>query len=211
MSADIPQASLWHLYQKDADNVVFWDSATAPLLTDAPEFLHTRQTAPTGVAYEMDVTGDKITISAADVTGSNGAVVPDGAADLYYFFLDDTAAVLEAAFEVAPGPVEGVQIEIVPAGTLLSAADKSLADLQLELELPRSAVLVRLGAGTPLDDASFKVVVRYERTIDTTATSGEDEASLFEDGDLTSGGAAPLTTSLVGLLAGLLASSWLFL
>lgn len=213
---DAAMVSLWHLYQKDTTETLFWDATTAPLLKESPEFLHTRMTAPSGIAYEMDVTvDDTITMTAMDVSGATSIVMDPDTADLYYFFLDDTKEILEAAF--LETPPEGVTVSIVKAGTLLDVHDKSYTLLNLQLELPAPAILITLGAGTILDDMPFSIKVQYERTLkdgvlySDAASLFEDEAAEQEQADSMLNDSEATTRTALLTIASLAATAWLCL
>lgn len=154
--------SLWHTYQDENGEVVFWDSAAAPILQDSPEFLHTRQKAPTGVAYEIDVTLSTMSIAASDITEASGTAIAAGQYDRYYLFVDQTELLTSVSLpDTAP---TGVKVQRVAKGTILKAKDRNNR-LDLEFELRTDAVLIELGPNTVLNQDDFKVLVNYERIV----------------------------------------------
>lgn len=154
--------SLWHMYQDENGDVVFWDSSAAPILEDSPEFLHTRQKAPTGVAYEIDVTTSTMSIAAADVSDASRAAIAAGQFDRYYLFVDQTEQL--TTLQLQDSAPTGVTVQRVPKGTILQAKDRNNR-LDLDFELRTDAVLIEMGPNTPLKQDDFKVVVSYERIV----------------------------------------------
>ena len=152
--------SLWHTWVNDAGTTVFWDSNVAPILEDSPEFLHTRLAAPTGAAYEIDVTATTMSLKASDLSGVSLTEIPAGQADRYYLFIDATLKLSSATLaQTAPS---GVSVQIIPKGTEFVAQDKSYP-MDLDLQLDQEAVLIELGPGTTLQDDSLEIVVNYVR------------------------------------------------
>ena len=171
--------SLWHTWVNPAGVTVFWDSSTAPVLADSPEFLHTRATAPTGAAYEIDITASTMSLKASDLSNVKMNIVPDGVADRYYLFIDATAQITSAALRTA-APA-GVTMQIIPKGTDLVVQDKSYP-LDLDLELEQDAILIELGPGTVLNDDALEIIVDYVRVA---AEPTADAAQLFTEEDPT--------------------------
>lgn len=200
-----PQVSLWHMFQdddNDTGDVVFWDSETSPVLADAVEFLHTRQTAPTGVAYEIDVTASQMTLTAGDVSQAESDTMPANQYDRYYLFIDQTQQLTTVAVQgTAP---TGVTVSAVPKGTILTAADRN-NHLHLDFELRQDAVLIELGPGVALNDATFQVVVNYERIVAPEQAAADDNTqAMFEEQQLDGSAAVPsnqmLTAGLLSLV-----------
>uniref|UniRef100_A0A7S3LFW2 Uncharacterized protein n=1 Tax=Amphora coffeiformis TaxID=265554 RepID=A0A7S3LFW2_9STRA len=152
--------SLWHTWVNDAGTTIFWDSNAAPILEDSPEFLHSRLAAPTGAAYEIDVTSKTMSLRASDLSGVKFTEMPAGQADRYYVFIDATAQLTSAT--LASQAPTGVSVQIIPKGTELVAQDKSYP-LDLDLQLDQDAVLIELGPGTDLQNETLEIVVNYVR------------------------------------------------
>ena len=172
------RVSLWQTYVNEAGTTLFWDDATAPILADSPEFLHTRQSAPTGVAYEIDITETTMTIQAINVEESTMSVMPAGQYDRYYLFIDNTLSLEEANLHAAAP--QGVSVQVLSKGTFLNVQDRSYP-IDMEVELKQDTVLIELGPGTPLNDSNFKVQVDYKRIAGPSEDNPEQKNALFPD------------------------------
>jgi hypothetical protein len=200
--------SLWHTFVKDEDTTLFWDSSSAPVLEDSPEFLHTRQVSPSGVAYEIDVDEGRIRLTVADASGADGAALPAGQFDRYYLFWDYTESIDN--IELVESPFANVRVELVEAGSFMKARDKSSPIIELELELPEDAILIELGPETPLTE-DFAVEVTFRRVAAPPPPVEEQQtAGLQQDATPASGGASMgavallATTSVLATTAALL-------
>jgi hypothetical protein len=198
--------SLWHTYVQDADTTLFWASSSAPVLADSPEFLHTRQVSPSGVAFEVDVDEDRIRLTVADASGAVQAAMPAGQFDRYYLFWDDTESIDSIA--LVESPFANVRVEVVDAGSLIQARDKSSPIFELELEVPEDAILIELGPETPLTgdlvvEVSFRRTVKPPPPVEDHAVAGLQETAPAS-GAVAVPVAALLATVTTSVLAALL-------
>ena len=191
--------NLWHTFVKQDGVTLFWDSKVAPILPEGPEFLHTREKSPSGVGYEIDVTEDTMTIRVNDPSEAMASSMPEGQYDRYYLFVDQTEKI--ESVELIDGAVDGVRIELIPRGTMLSFQDRTYP-VDLEVELKQDTILIELGPNVPLTDADFQVSLAYTRVEEVVAPLEPFPFQKGETVDVDSGASIPslLTASLLATL-----------
>ena len=84
------------------------------------------------------------------------SAVPTNNYDRYCLFIYNTEQL--TSVELQQAAPNGVSIQMVPKGTILTAADRN-NHLHLDFELRQDAVMIELGPGVALDDDTWQVVV----------------------------------------------------
>jgi hypothetical protein len=170
--------NLWHTFVKEDGVAVFWDSKVAAILPESPEFLHSRDMSPSGVAYEVDITESTMSLAVRDNSEALSASLPEGHYDRYYLFVDRTKSI--QSFKVTSPNTDTVNVQLIPRGTSLEFQDRSYPVL-LSAELKQDTILIELGPNTPLDDPNFAVTLDYERVESENPPEDELSFNSFND------------------------------